>query len=184
MNITFQEIDNNNIDYKLIHKWCSNPSVYEWFEQRVLTLEEITNKYKNKLNNKKQSLFLIKYNNKEIGLFQIYKYEDDIEIKELDQFHNIYEYDIFIGEEEYLSKGLGTVIVNKINNLIYSKYQGDAIVLRPFTRNIRAINCYKKCNFKFIKEYNGIDTLNNPEKISVLLHTNNNRSDRDGKILS
>ena len=170
MNINFQEINDTNIDYKLLHKWCSNKFVYEWFEQRILSLSEIKNKYKNKLNNGKQSLFIVKYENKDIGFFQIYKFENDVNIKELSQFNNIYEYDLFIGEEEYLSKGIGSKIVNMINEMIYKKHQADAIILRPFSRNIRAIKCYEKCGYKLIKKYDGYDTIGNPEEISVLLN--------------
>ena len=167
--LAFRELNDNEEEFKQIHKWCNNEFVYEWFEQRVLSLDEIITKYKNKLNNNKQDIFIINYNGKDIGLFQIYKFERDIDLKELDKFKNIYEYDLFIGEEEYLSKGIGTKIVKQINELIYSKYLGDAIILRPFKRNIRAINCYKKCNFKLIKEYDGVDTLGNKEIISILL---------------
>lgn len=174
MNIDFKEINIFNIDYKQIHKWCSNQFVYEWFEQRVLSLDEIMNKYKNKLNDGKQDLFIIRCNNKDIGLFQIYKFEHDINIKELAPFKNIYEYDLFIGEKEYLSKGIGSKVVKMINERIYNHYLADAIILRPFTRNIRAIKCYEKCNYKRIKKYNGYDTIGNPEEISVLLNTKNN----------
>ena len=167
--LVFRELNDNEEEFKQIHKWCNNEFVYEWFEQRVLSLDEIITKYKNKLNNNKQDILIITYNGKDIGLFQIYKFERDIDLKELDKFKNIYEYDLFIGEEEYLSKGIGTKIVKQINELIYSKYLGDAIILRPFKRNIRAINCYKKCNFKLIKEYDGVDTLGNKEIISILL---------------
>ena len=38
-------------------------------------------------------------------------------------------------------------------------YNADAIILRPFKRNVRAIKCYEKCNFKNIYEYIGEDTL-------------------------
>ena len=40
---------------------------------------------------------------------------------------NIYEYDIFIGEENYLSKGFGTKIITSVNNLIYNKYLAENI---------------------------------------------------------
>ncbi len=172
MNINFQEINDTNIDYKLLHKWCSNKFVYEWFEQRILSYDEICNKYKNKLMQHKQDLFIIRYEDKDIGLVQIYKFENDIKLKILDKFKNIYEYDLFIGEENYLSKGIGTKIVALINNMVYSKYNADAIILRPFKRNIRAIKCYEKCNFRVISEYQGKDTLGNPEEISVLLIEN------------
>lgn len=171
MRIDFEKINDININYEEIHKWCSNKFVYEWFEQRILSLDEIINKYKNKLNNGKEDLFIIKYNNKNIGLFQIYKFEDDVNISELNQFKNIYEYDLFIGKEEYLSKGIGSKVVKSINEMIYDKYLADAIVLRPFERNTRAIKCYEKCDYKLIKKYDGYDTLGNPEVISVLLNT-------------
>ena len=53
--------------------------------------------------------------------------------------------------------------------MIYLKYNADAIILRPFKRNIRAIKCYLKCGYNVIDEYNGKDTLNNDEIIIVLL---------------
>ena len=70
-----------------------------------------------------------------------------------------------------MSKGIGTNIVQLINQIIYYEYLADAIILRPFKRNIRAIKCYEKCNFKLIADYDGKDTLGNPEIISVLLNT-------------
>ena len=38
-------IDENDT-YKLVNKWCSNKFVYEWFEQRILSYDEIVKKYK------------------------------------------------------------------------------------------------------------------------------------------
>ena len=171
MNIIIRKLTNN--DFNLLYNWCKQKFIYEWFEQRVLSYNEIVNKYTNKLNSGKQDLFIIQCDNKDIGLVQIYKYEDDLNIKEMNNYNNIYEFDLFIGEEDYLSKGIGSLIVKKINNIIYSKYNGDAIMLRPFKRNIRAIKCYEKCNYKYIGEYDGKDTLGNSEIISVLLNIKN-----------
>ena len=58
-------IDEND-NYKLVNKWCSNKFVYEWFEQRILSYDEIVKKYKKKLLEGKQTLLLINYNNKPI----------------------------------------------------------------------------------------------------------------------
>lgn len=156
-NITFRNLEDNSNEYKQLHKWCQNEFVYEWFEQRILSYDEIVNKYKNKLKEKKQELLIIKCDDKDIGLVQIYRYDD-----------TTYEYDLFIGEEEYLNKGIGTTIVNKVNDIIYDKYKVKNIILRPFKRNIRAIKCYEKCGFKYVSEYLGKDTLGNPEVIAVL----------------
>ena len=53
--------------------------------------------------------------------------------------------------------------------MVYSKYKADAIILRPFKDNVRAINCYLKCNFKIIGEYKDKDTIGNIVTIVVLL---------------
>lgn len=164
-NITLRKLNDKKDEYSKLHKWCQNEFVYEWFEQRILSYNEIVNKYKTKLKEKKQDLFIIQADNVDIGLVQIYKFENDITI---DTDDNTYEYDLFIGEEEYLDKGIGKEIVNKVNDTIFNKYKASSIILRPFRRNIRAVKCYEKCGFTNILEYLGSDTLGNPEVISVL----------------
>lgn len=159
------ELDN----YKLMYKWCSKEFVYEWFEQRILSLDEIIGKYKTKLMNQKQKLFFINYNNKNIGFVQIYEYIDK-KYDGLNTDNNIYEYDIFIGEDEYLSRGIGSLIINYINEFIYKEYSCDCIILRPFKRNIRAIKCYQKNGFKIIGEENSFDTVGNSEKIVIMIN--------------
>ena len=167
--VPFKDKEEN---YELMHRWCSQEFIYEWFEQRILSLEEIKHKYKTKLNLMEQNLFFIHYNGERIGYVQIYKYKNEM-YGDLSNYKNIYELDLFIGEEEYLSKGIGTVILNYITEYIYDKYSADCIVLRPFKRNIRAIKCYLKCNYVIIDEYDGIDSLGRPERYTVLRNTKN-----------
>ncbi len=169
LNITFRKLQDTKDDYLKLFTWCKNEFVYEWFEQRILSYDEIVNKYKNKLKNHKQNLYIINSNNKDIGLVQIYKFKNDLNLN-LNQYKNIYEYDLFIGEEDYLNRGIGKKIVESINNKIYEEYQADAIILRPFKRNIRAIKCYEKCNYKEIFSYEDTDTLGAKEDTIVLLN--------------
>lgn len=172
-NISFRKLENKKTDYIKIYNWCQNKHVYEYFEQRKLNYEEIETKYKEKLKQKTQKLYIIKSDNKDIGLVQIYKYEKNIDLKELDKYKNVYEYDLFIGDKTYINKGLGTIIIGEINNLIYRKYNCDCIILRPFKKNIRAIKCYEKSKFNKIYEYNDKDTLGNPEVILVYIMETN-----------
>jgi len=155
--------------YKLIYKWCSEKFIYEWFEQRVLSYDEIVAKYRKKLLDGKQKLFLISYDEKLIGFVQIYRYSDLV-FDELKKYKNIYEYDIFIGEKDYLYKGIGKEAISIINEFIYDNYLADCIILRPFKRNISAIKCYQKCGFRLVKEYDGKDTIGNNEKIVILIN--------------
>ena len=147
-------------DFDLIYKWCSNKTIYEWFEQRPLSKEEIIKKYTKKLKEKKQELYIIQYLNKEIGLTQIYPYEID---------NSIYEFDIFIGEEDQ-NKGIGVQAIQEIKKYIYETYHPNAILLRPFKRNTRAIHCYEKCGFKILREEESTDTLNHKETIVIMMN--------------
>ena len=168
--IKFEDTKEN---YKLLYKWCSNKFVYEWFEQKALTYDEVVKKYQNKLAENIEDLYMITYNNIKIGFVQIYKYHNEKEIEKLHKYQNIYEYDLFIGEEEYLSKGIGTKAINTINDKIFNEYSADCIVLRAFSNNKRAINCYLKSNFKKITEYIDEDTLSNKVKIVLLIKDKN-----------
>lgn len=168
--ISFRELKDDENDYIKLYNWCNKEFIYKWFEQRKLTLEEITNKYKNKLLLNKQKLLIIQYDNKDIGLVQIYKYENDINNEKLDKYNNVYEFDIFIGEEEYLSKGIGKQVINLVSDMIYSKYNAESIILRPFKNNVRAIKCYQDCGFKIIDEYQDKDTIGNNVTIIVLFN--------------
>lgn len=170
LDISFRKLHDIKKDYEKLYNWCKNKQVYEWFEQRILSYNEIVNKYKYKLKNEEQDLYIIRSNNKDIGLVQIYKFENDINLSSLDKYKNIYEYDLFIGEEDYLNKGIGKKIVDTINEIVYKKYHADSIILRPFKRNGRAIGCYQKCNFEKVDEYVGTDTLGNKENIIVLIN--------------
>ena len=170
-NIKLRNLKDCKNDYLLLTKWYQNKNVYEWFEQRKLTYKEIENKYRKKLKDNKQSVYIINYNNIDIGLVQIYKYNNDINLYNLKEYKNIYEYDIFIGNIKYINKGIGKNLINAINEFIYKNYKADSIILRPFKRNIRAIKCYQKCNYKIIHEYIDTDTLGNKEDVVVLLHT-------------
>ncbi len=60
-------------------------------------------------------------------------------------------------------------MVNLINEKIFNDYDADAIILRPFKRNTRACNCYSKCGFKIIKEYDDTDTLGRSEKTIMFM---------------
>ena len=69
------------------------------------------------------------------------------------------------------------MVVNLVNEKIFNEYKADSIIIRPFKRNIRACNCYRKCGFKEVLEYDDIDTLGNKETIIMF---KKNRGDNNG----
>ena len=47
MVISFRKVVNQDSDFKLLHKWCNKKFVYEWFEQRTLSYDEINRSINN-----------------------------------------------------------------------------------------------------------------------------------------
>ena len=66
MDVTLRLLNNDNAEFKQIHKWCKNKFVYEWFEQRVLSYDEIVKKCKAQdcLKVEKEGLYVLYIENK------------------------------------------------------------------------------------------------------------------------
>ena len=162
--IVFREFTDSIDNFRNLHKWCSQKDVWEWFEQRILTYDEIIEKYQKKFSLKDEDMYMINYNKKDIGYTQVYKFINYMKV--LPECQKIMEFDILM-DNMFIGQGIGTEVIKELCKFIFDKYNSDAIILRPFSRNARSIRCYQKCGFKFIKEYDGQDNFGNPEKISV-----------------
>lgn len=175
LNITFRKLRNNYRDFNKIYTWCSQKHVYTYFEQRKLSPSEITRKYQNKLKSSNQELYIIRSNKVDIGLIQIYKYNNDLPNYYL---HNklVYEYDLFIGNKEYLNNNIGRKVIDKINKKIYKQFNPDIILLRVSTSNKRAIKCYLNSNFKILSTYESTNTINEKEIFNIMIYERSNNA--------
>ena len=59
--IYLRDIVDSDEEYKRLYSWCLNPSVYEYFEQRVLSYDEVVNKYKRRVGNEDVKTLIIVY---------------------------------------------------------------------------------------------------------------------------
>ncbi len=59
--------------------------------------------------------------------------------------------DLFIGEEDYLNKGYGTEIVKAFIDYIFKHFQAKQVLIDPAVTNKRAIRCYEKAGFRFVR---------------------------------
>lgn len=65
--------------------------------------------------------------------------------------------DLFIADENYLNKGYGTKIVKAFAEYIFKNFKANRVLIDPAVTNKRAIRCYEKAGFKFVKEvYDGV----------------------------
>jgi len=60
--------------------------------------------------------------------------------------------DLYIGEKDYLGKGYGTQIVKDFCRRLFQNPKVKRIVIDPSSDNKRAIRCYEKAGFRFLRE--------------------------------
>lgn len=141
-------------DFPLLLKWLETPHIKQWWDQNIIHTEEsVKEKYSSyvegyKLENgekKPISSYIICIDDKPIGYIQIYNAYDFDHITGLPE--SLGKIDFYIGEEEYLRRGIGAKILNAFD---YQSF--DYILVDPDLGNITAIKTYEKAGFKKFQE--------------------------------
>jgi len=145
-------------DINIFIKWLDKEYIYKWLcpegkEQRQAWLDEVSN-----LNGKYNHLkhFIVNCGNKKIGycLYVDMYFEPKYskESYEIDVNKNTsYEIGYLIGEEEYLNKGIGKIIVKKLEEKII-EIGGKEILADPDPGNIASIKTLLGNGFIKIKD--------------------------------
>lgn len=137
-------------DFPLLLKWLGARHVKQWWDQDISHTEEsIAEKYSSYINSSKIRAFIINLDDKPIGYIQIYNAYDFPRSKPVDDLpKSLGAIDFYIGEEEYLRKGIGTKILKA-----FVTQEFDYIFVDPDLNNIAAIKTYENAGFKKIKEH-------------------------------
>jgi len=163
MTITFEPLHESH--FPLLLKWLEASHVKKWYDKDVAyTLDSVREKYGPRIQslraegvaiqNKAIQSFIIILEQIPIGYIQIYNAYDFPREKPLSGLpQNLGAIDIFIGNESYLKKGLGSKAISEFLEIYGNKY--SHILADPDSNNINAIKCYEKAGFKKINEKNG-----------------------------
>lgn len=145
-------------DFPLLLKWLGNHHVKQWWDQDITHAEKsieekyisYTQGYKLENGEKKAiSAFIIYLDDKPIGYIQLYNAYDFSRNKPLANLpKSLGKLDFYIGEEEYLRRGIGSAILREFN---YQNY--DYILVDPDINNIAAIKTYERVGFKKVTEH-------------------------------
>lgn len=160
MNLTFTPLQESH--FPLLLKWLETPHVKAWWDPDVPWTPKLIEKkfgsyvhgYKlEKGVQKPFHAYVIGMNAVPIGYIQLYNAHDfprenHISIEEF--LESLAAFDIFIGEEEYVGKGLGSRIMNQFLKEYVDPYY-DACFVDPDTANRQAIHAYGKAGFKKVK---------------------------------
>lgn len=172
-NILLRRLKDCDDDYKLLEKWCSQEEIYLHFEQKILSFDEIKNKYYPRtLNNTDIPVYMIEYIGVPIGIIQYQLISNENKEFYMIDTDNGYEIDIFIGELDYHNKGIGKVCIEMMCNYLFENKNTDIIVMCPLKDNKNAINCYLKCGFEIKDIFREKNTIGNLCEYVLLLKEN------------
>lgn len=154
INLTFKRLEERDLD--LMHKWLNTVFVIKWFghSKTEYTIEDVNKRYLPRINREQPTHpYLIIINNQKIGYIQTYLISD---YPDYSQYVAVNEcaagLDLFIGEKEYLNKGLGNIIIRKfLREYVFELTDAQSCIIGPEPNNKVAIKAYEKAGFKYLK---------------------------------
>lgn len=161
--------------FPLIHMWFNSLHVQAFYSLRSWTEEEVRKKltpYTHGIGGMKS--YVIYLNNIPIGYIQSYPVKDhpwDNQGLPEEIVQEAAGFDVFIGEEKYLGKKLGSQIVDAfLKTHIWPHYQ--YCLVDPDVRNIASMHLFKRCGFKKHKLINSKDAMQRPVTLQLFIRKN------------
>lgn len=150
--------------FPLLYKWLQAPHVKKWWDPHVSwSMESITEKYASYVqgfkmeNNMRKAIYpyIILCDNVPVGYIQFYHAYDfarDVPLKNLPP--SLAALDFYIGEAQYLGKGLGAkILIQFIQQYLEKKFQYVFVDLN--INNYVAIKTYERAGFSKIQDIPG-----------------------------
>jgi len=144
-------------DLPLMHRWLNTPHVSEWWSldgNHHTSMKEVIKHYSPRIKGEEAvDVFIIIYDGKPIGMIQTCCLDDEPEEKaKVGIDRSCAGIDLFIGEEEYVHRKLGSGIIRKfLKEVVFKKYNVDCCIIDPQVENKIAIRAYEKAGFKYFK---------------------------------
>lgn len=142
-------------DLGLILRWYREPHVLEWYSfDEPQTLAGIEAKFANIFSGEDAVYaYFMLIDEIAIGYIQAYWIGDEDEYAQALQMDpRSVGVDLFIGEPEYVHKGLGSVILTDfVRQIVFDKMGAEYCVIGPEVGNRIAIRAYEKAGFRFLK---------------------------------
>lgn len=141
-------------DLPLMHRWLNTPHVKRWWYGEGTSQREIEEKYSSYIDGwEPVEPFSILHEDTPIGYIQSYRISHDKEYAALVDVESSAGVDLFIGEPEYLYRGLGGPILHRfLAEHVFSDPGTEVCVIGPEPENDAAIRAYEKTGFRFFKE--------------------------------
>lgn len=162
MDVTFLPLDSSY--FTLILKWLKAPHVEKFWHNDKVTIDSVKEKYGHYAKGYKQagdinkpiSAYIICLSGQKIGYIQFYNaYDFPRNVELLNLPDSLGALDIFIGEEEYIGKGIGSEVIRIFtNNYVLTKYKFAFV--DPEYNNEIAVKAFENAGFEIFKRINNI----------------------------
>ncbi|MGE5674511.1 MAG: GNAT family N-acetyltransferase [Mycobacterium leprae] len=157
-------------DLPLIHRWLNEtPTVKDFYGHGEETpYAAVVAKYEPRVKGEDPTTsYIITYGETPIGYIQTYlwrSYPDYAQYLELQE--EAASLDVFIGDEEYLHKGLGSHMLRAfVDQIIFADPRIASCVITPEARNPSALRAYEKAGFQRVRE---IDHPDEPGPVCLM----------------
>jgi len=151
--ISFRRLRSSDLD--LMHRWLNAPHVRRWWYAEGNSYREIEEHYLPAIEGREAAKpFAILHRGKPIGFVQSYRIsaEDDETYASLVGVEDSAGVDLFIGDPDYLYRGLGQHVIRRfLSEHVFSDPGVKVCVIGPEPKNTAAIRAYEKAGFRFFK---------------------------------
>lgn len=177
VNIQFKPLDESHFDLML--NWFNKPHVQAFYSLKTWTHETIRKKLEPYVRGENQiNGFIIYAEDHPIGYIQSYPVKDHPWEKQDLSEEIIQEaagFDLFIGEETSLNRGLGKQIIDAfLTKSIWPNYR--YCLVDPDIRNEASLRSFQKCGFIEHKQIAGKNALNQKVTFKLLMKEHGNFS--------
>lgn len=140
-------------DLPLMHRWLNTPHVARWWYGEDASWSGIEERYDPRMERRDPvESYLILHGDKPIGYVQSYLVSHDEEYASLVGVEDSAGVDLFIGEVEYLYRGLGGKVLRRFLAEVVFRDKGARVcVIGPEPKNVAAIRAYEKAGFRYFK---------------------------------
>lgn len=153
--IQFQPLRIN--DLRILHRWLNTDHIIQWYGKKSFSFEEVEKHYLPRIKgNDPTNSYIILFQNNPIGYIQMYLVEDDPELKEYVSSEGSAGLDLFVGESNYLGRGLGSEIMREfLKQVVFNQPGISTCIVDPLPTNSRMIHVNEKVGFKYLTTTQG-----------------------------
>jgi aminoglycoside 6'-N-acetyltransferase len=162
--VTIRRLRDDLDDYAALVRWRSAPHVAEWWDtaQTELGLDGVIAKYRSRTTSQDPTTAcIIEFADIPVGYIQFYPWAaNEAEMREIgfELPVGYWGVDIFIGERDYLNRGIGSQAVSLVCRYLMEQRGAVGVALVVARDNLRAQRAYEKAGLVRISEVLDTDT--------------------------